>query len=197
MGIIRKNKPVGTEAVIDRLQVKLFSVLCSKWGLTADKYNCYPKIFRNQSATNEYVAEWFDGKDYVEAYFNDAVVVTSFFGIGDSSFSGDSNGIETTNIHLVYFVDLSKIVKDPPLPQNERNDETIRLDVQTVINTYGLAYGCLLTKAGVGIDYCLKEYPGSRKEAGLKFRDQHPLHCFRFDFQIFYDPTLKDCGHTI
>jgi hypothetical protein len=182
--IAAKTNPVGIDKRIDSLQKAFYSSLIKKWNIPESKYNCYARCYRNQSDGNNWLAEVFDGTDYTEVYFNDNVSVVSFFGIGNES-AISQDGVMTGNVHILFFVNLKDIK-----PGIERNDEEARIDVQKVIETFGEAHGFLITKQIIGIDKILNEYPGTRKSEGLKFRDQHPLHCFRFDTQVFYQPTI-------
>jgi hypothetical protein len=182
--IATKANPIGIDARIDFLQKQFYSSLVKKWGINASKYNCYARCYRNQTDGNNWAAEVFDGKDYTEVYFNDSVSVVSFFGLGNES-PISQEGVMTANVHILFFVNLKEIK-----PGLERNDEEARIDVQKIIDSIGAAHGWLITKQTIGIDKILNEYPGTRKSEGLKFRDQHPLHCFRFDTQVFYEPTI-------
>ena len=47
--------------------------------------------------------------------------------------------------------------------------------------------GFVFTGIRTGIDNVLEEYPGSIRDKGLRFRDMHPFHCFRFDFNLNYN----------
>lgn len=188
MALVQRTNPVGIDKKIALLQSKMYPALLKKWGEDL-KYTCYPRCYRNQSdATGSYTAELFDGKDYKEVYFDDSVSVVSFFGIsGESTFSQENQ--ETTQVHLVFFMNLIETKG----VSAERLDEEARLDVQDFLDDVGYNCGFNLQKAGMGIQYCLKEYPGSRQSMGTVFRDQHPLLAFRFDFTVYYQPTLIDC----
>lgn len=185
--IALKTNPAGVDEKIQRLQKKFYEILVSKWSMNADRYNCYGRCYRNQTDANDFAAEVFDGKDYTEVYFNDTVSAVSFFGIGPES-RIDAGNMITADVHILFFVNLAEIK-----PGVERNDEEARIDVQSIIDKYGMAYGWIITKQTIGIDKILTEYPGTRRSDGLRFRDLHPLHCFRFDTQIFYQPTLIKC----
>lgn len=186
MSLITKNTPVGIDKPIDLLQRALFSSLIKAWGITASKYKCTPRCYRNQT-TDGFIAEMFTGgKDYEELYIDDQVSATSFFGIGQvEKFLGD--GMMQADIHLVFSVNLSEVKQ---APAGQRNDEEVRIDVQKVLDHYGMAHGFLLQSQTTGIDKVLNEYPGSRKTIGLKYTDMHPYLWFRFDLQFFYQPTL-------
>lgn len=182
-----KTNPVGIDEPIQKLQKAFFSQLVKKWGIAGSRYNCYARAYRNQVDSKGWAAEVFDGVDYTEVYFNDNVSAVSFFGIGnESQISQDK--MTTANVHILFFVNLAEIKPGP-----QRNDEEARIDVQSVIDHFGTAMGFLITKQTTGLDKILNEYPGTRNSDGLKFRDQQPLHCFRFDCQVFYQPTLIKC----
>lgn len=183
--LISRTNPVGIDKPISSLQSKMYDALIQKW---SGPYTCTPRCYRNQSAANDYIAEIFTGRDYKEGYFDDTVAAKSFFGInGENQVAEDS--VETANVHLVFFVNLNSIKP----PGTERRDQEAILDVQEFLETVGRNQGFLLQKVGTGLSYCLKEYPGSRQSEGLKFRDQHPRFCFRFDMAVYYSPTLIDC----
>jgi hypothetical protein len=182
--LIERSNPVGIDKIISSLQTRMYAILADKW---TGIYNSYPRCYRNQSSKNDFVAELFDGKDYKEVYFDDSASAVSFFGTGQTTVSDDD--MTTTDVHLVFMVNLKKIKGTEIV----RLDEEAKLDVQTIIATIGRTFGFVLKRVGTGLDYCLKEYPGSRQSDGLMFRDQHPLFCFRFDMQANYQPTLCNC----
>jgi len=190
MSLITKSTPTGIDKKIDLFQRAMFSSLIKVWGISESKYNCTPRCYRNQSKDG-YTAEMFtggiaNGNDYEELYINDQVSATSFFGIGQEE-NIQADGMMIANIHLIFSVNLKEI---KPLPAGQRNDEEVRIDVQKILDHYGMAHGFLLTKQTTGIDKILNEYPGTRKDAGLKYKDMHPNFWFRFDMQCFYQPTI-------
>ena len=188
MGLVQRTAPQGLDKRIDSLQKGLFSSLKITWSLADARFNCHPRCYRNQGPGNDYIAELYVGNnEYNETYLNDLVDVTSFFGIGTEEQIADDN-MMIANVHLVFFVDLSKIK-----PGNNRNDSEARTDVQSILDTVGSSLGFILQKVKTGLDNCLREYPGSRNAEGLKYRDMHPFHVFRFDMQVDYQPTLIKC----
>lgn len=187
MSLVLKSDPVGIDIMIERLQKKMFPLLLKKWGLVDGKYNCTPRCYRNQKETG-YIAELYVGKnDYREVYYDDKVSATSFFGIGQEEKITDKNAT-VADVHLIFSVNLKEIK-----PGNERNDEAARLDVQSILDTWGQTMGFLLQGTITGIDKILYEYPGSRKEMGLKYNDMHPKLWFRFDMKLYYTPTHIKC----
>ena len=182
-----KITPVGVDDKIQRLQNKFYEILPVKWGLDTSKYNCYGRIYRNQDDKTDWVAEAFTGKDYEEVYFNDKVSAVSFFGMANEM-KIDQGATIAADIHICFFVNLKELKGYP-----ERMDEEVRIDVLSVINSWGNAMGWLIHKQVTGLDKVLIEYPGTRQSEGLLFRDQQPLHCFRFNCSLIYQPTLIKC----
>lgn len=190
MSCITKTDPVGIDAYIQRLQVKMYAALSKKWNTTDATYNCYPRVYRNQDKTNGYVAQPYLGNNEYggDVYLDDTVSATSFFGIGIEE-PEDEFGMNKVNAHLIFFVNLSKIK-----PGTDRNDLEARIDVQTILDTIGKSRGFIPTKQTTGIEKILNEYPGTKLTILKdKFPDMHPNHCFRFDMTLNYQPTLIEC----
>lgn len=112
------SSPVGIDVPIRKLQEKLHSSLMTKWGLnpavSADNvlYESYGRCYRNRKKTG-YVAEVYTSSNqYKEVYWNDSLNAISFFGIGSTI---SHNKAETADVHLVFFVNLSKVKSTLPL----------------------------------------------------------------------------------
>lgn len=182
--IITKTNPVGIDKKIDTFQRVMYSSLIKTWNTS--KYNCYPRCYRNQTADG-YAAEMFTGGvDYQEVYIDDTVSASSFFGIGQEQQVVD--GQKVANVHLIFSVNLKEIKPGP-----QRNDEEVKIDVERLIQSIGLSHGWQITKETTGIDKILNEYPGSKKTIGLKYKDMHPFFWFRYDMNVYYDPTIINC----
>jgi hypothetical protein len=181
--LITKNNPVGIDAVIDKVQRKMFAALSETWP-AGIKYDCYPRCYRNKK-DNGYIAEVFlsgTKKDYKEAYWDDKLAALSFFGIDPTIDLGDGN---KALIHVVFFVDLKKLKPNV----SERADEEVRLDVQKILQKQIAA--TRLLRVTTGLENVLKEYPGSYRDERLKAVDMHPVHCFRFDIEVRYSPLNR------
>lgn len=183
--LFSKNSPVGLDWYIQQLQTKLHSSLRTAWGtggelLTTTEYECYGRCYRNKK-DDGYVAEVYTtGNDYKEVYWNDKLSAISFFGISDSIKTA-SVASSTTDIHLVFFVNLAKL--KPEI--THRADEEVRMDVYNAIGK--ISNGFTFKGVELWIENVLKEYPGSRRNDRLKVVDMHPVHCFRFDFSLLYN----------
>jgi len=153
-----------------------------------EDYQAHGRCYRNQKQDG-YIAEvYMGGKEYREVYLDDRFKAISFFGLTESGI-----GVKIANtveVHLIYFLNID-LVKPGIL---HRADEEVRKDVQALVDTP--IFGFTLTGIELGIDRVFQEYAGtilaSRANLnGLKFRDMHPYHCFRFDFDLTYN--IKQC----
>lgn len=180
--LITKTKPVGLDAAVQQLQTFLHSQLVKTWKLTDDSvYQCHGLIYRNKKDSG-YIAEAYIGNnEYKEVYWDDALSAISWFGRSDKTVFDKQT---TTNVHLVFFVNLEKL---KPTIQH-RADEEIRNDIQKLF-AYSL-FGFSFESVELWIDNVLKEYPGSRRDDRLKAVDMHPIHCFRINLKCFYDTNI-------
>jgi hypothetical protein len=174
--IISKTNPVGVDFYINKLQNKIHTQLSSLLG--GSSYKCYGRCYRNKT-DNGYIAENYESEnDYKEVYWDDTLQAISFFGL-----TGDFISEGEVDVHLIYFVNLKTTY---PLITH-RADEEIRLAVQNVIgkSSYGFNY----VSTELWLEKVLKEYPGSRRDERLKFVDMHPVHCFRINLKLLYNPN--------
>ncbi|HEY4112191.1 hypothetical protein [Puia sp.] len=177
-----KTAPVGIDIPIQQAQKKLFNNLSKVWpqGIT---YDAHGRCYRNKKG-NGMIAEVFVGNDeYKEVYLNDTLAAISFFGIADK-IAIQAEAI--VNVHLVVFANLDKL--KPGI--SHRADEEVRQDVARAMGN--AAYGLNYESLEMGIDNILREYPGSRREDGLKAADMSPWHCFRLNYRMIYNP-LSTC----
>lgn len=174
-----KTNPVGLDWYIQNAQTQLYNGLIDLWGLQEVQYSSYGRCYRNK-VNDSYVAQIYNGVEYNEVYWDDNLTAISFFGIGEKTEINSGNKVP---VHLVMFINLSKI-KAAIL---HRPDEEARQDVGSVIgqNCFGLHY----VSQELWLENVLREYPGSRRDERLKSVDQHPIHCFRFNYNLFYNPN--------
>ena len=172
-----KVSPVGIDIPIQKMQVYLHDKLDTLWMLAPLAQQAYGRCYRNQK-DDGYVAEGYKGKnEYIELYLDDRYPVLSFFGVEENI---DFNISNTAKVHLIYFVNIQALEYS-----HHRADEEVRRDVQLLVQS---GYqGFVFTGIRTGIDNVLEEYPGSIRDKGLRFRDMHPFHCFRFDFNLNYN----------
>lgn len=176
---IRTN-PVGQDWYIQQAQTFLYNQLLIKWSMVDAEYQSFGRCYRNK-VNDSYVAEAYTSNgEYREVYWDDSLKAISFFGCGERAEIQSGNKIQ---IHLVFFVNLSKI--KPSILH--RADEEVRQDVTAIMgqNIFNLHY----TSQELWLENVLKEYPGSRRDDRLKVVDQHPIHCFRLNYTLFYNPN--------
>jgi hypothetical protein len=182
--LILKTDPVGIDVPIHQLQSLLHNKLVQQWNVPNEKYKAYSRCYRNNDGDNGYIAENYEGDgEYKEVYWDDALSVVCFFGIG-SSIRHDYVK-ELASVHLIFFVDLAK-VKPAIL---HRADEEARKDVLNAIGPgrFGFDY----SGYELGIENVLRDYPGSRRNNRLKAVDMQTVHCFRLNFKLLY--SINNC----
>lgn len=171
----------------------LYPQLKKIWGIANDAdYDCHGRAYRNQSPDG-YIPEVFAGmgnvagkEEYKEVLFNDSLKALSFFGLG--GVTGYDKGSTAAPIWLIFLVNVPAL--KPNIPW--RADEEIRNDVEKLCQTNRFAFQ--LTDFIIGIDQVFKEYSGWRIKEGMKFRDMHPNHCFRLNFNLLFD--INACYKT-
>ncbi|MBX3253918.1 MAG: hypothetical protein KF862_07220 [Chitinophagaceae bacterium] len=184
--LILKNNPAGVDIPIQKAQTKLHSFLTNAWEIDEGQYECYGRAYRNQSEGG-YVAEvYIGGNEYKEVYFNDGLHAISFFGISTEVTNSVMNRV---NVHLVMFADLNKMaLKDRfGATIQHRADEELRQQVFRSLSKF--SFGMNYEGFELGVENVLKEYPGTRRDDRLKFIDMHPYHCFRFNYNLIFDPN--------
>jgi hypothetical protein len=179
--LVTKTSPIGIDWHIAQLQSYLHDGLVKRWKVQQSDYIAYGRCYRNK--VNEgYVAENYEGGGtYKEVYWESGQTVMSFFGIsGNITHKAPKS---EANVHLVYFADLSKL--KPSI--THRADEEVRQDVITLLGYSKFSF--VYQGMDFGIENVLREYPGSRRDDRLKYVDMHPVHAFRINLKILFDPN--------
>lgn len=166
-----KNNPVGIDKKIDFIQQNIFKKLCKLWNITEADYNSFCRAYKNQKNSG-YVPEFYMGtNEYEELFFDDTVSATSFFVVADkvdlvmSSFKAI--------VSLVFCVDIPRL-----RTLQHRADEEIRQDV------IGKLQGIVdISSVETGINNVFREFTQTQ----IKYRDLHPMHCFRINFSLIYN----------
>lgn len=170
------------------MQVWLYDQLLTMWPVTSSTLMAYGRAYRNQTEKG-YVPEIFSGdssayqKSYSEVLYNDAVNAQFFFGVGDQQ--KYENGSTKATVFAVFMVNVQQI--KPAIVH--RGDEEIRQEVERLCSQK--RHGFTMTGIQTGIENVFKEYSGTRRDDGMKYRDMHPRHCFRIDFDLLYN--INDC----
>lgn len=183
-----KTNPKGIDVKIQAMQGFIYDQLLTIWPVDATSYNSFGRAYRNQ-IDKGYVPEVFDsnsasyGKDYKEVLFDDKVKATSFFGVGETT--RYDKGSATAEVFLIFMVNVMEL---KPTIQH-RADEEIRREVEMLCSSP--RHGFIMKGIETGIDNVFKEYPGIRRDEGMKYRDEHPKHCFKITFDLMYN--INDC----
>ena len=167
-----KDIPVGIDVPIQRFQKHLYEVLPEIWQIDECQYDCFGRAYRNQKGSG-YVPEVYLGDNkYRDAYFDDDKTAVSFFGVEDVQ---KVDIALIANVYLIYCIDLKKAY--PAV--NHRSDEEAHRDIINVSEQYQFGkFMGLVT----GIDSVFKGYDIKQ----IKYRDMHPLHCFRLNYSLAY-----------
>jgi hypothetical protein len=180
---ITKPSVTGIDIPIQKLQTVLYNQIKTLWPVDDDSFTMYGRAYRNQTQDG-YTPEIYTGNgDYTDAYFNDTLKASAFFGLGETA---KVSSVDTSaNVYLIFMVNLDKVK-----PGTTRNDEEARIDIERICMNKD--YGFFLTGIVTGIDQVFKEYSGYKATKGIKFRDMQPWHCFRLNFNITYN--IYDCN---
>jgi hypothetical protein len=176
--LIQSSSPVGKDVSIQRLQSRLHGLLLTAWGIDTSEYASYDRCYANKKS-NGYVAEVYVGNnEYREVYWDDNYSAMSFFGVSERE---TFNMIYEVPIHLIFFVDLSKIK-----PSNtNRADEEARKDVLDIIGKgmFNFTFQSIETR----VENVLREYRSTLADKRLVKIDMHPIHSFRINLSLKYD----------
>lgn len=177
--LVTKTGPVGIDYGLQELQTELHTRLLTKWSITTDEYKAYGRCYRKPTDKG-YVAVNYDSGTEYAMMIDDSLKAISFFGQSPTTRLDQK---ESTEVHLVFFVNLAKL--KPSIAH--RADEEVRKDVISLFAPalYGFAYqGFEIT-----IESTLREYRGSWN----KILDMHPWHCFRINLKVLYDINSNNC----
>jgi hypothetical protein len=184
--------PKGLDYWIQALQTRLNTHLMSLWDIADEQYNCFGRAYRNNTKDG-YIPEFYDpnSKSYVSGdggnnggglFYQDSLAAMSWFGLVDPI--KVDNGESTARVHLMFFVDLSKIKVDGLAAANgQRLDDACVQDVQNFIQSNGNNF--TVHAVWKDIDKVLERYSGSLKKRALQ-DDMHPKFCFRLDLELRY-----------
>ncbi|MBS1915665.1 MAG: hypothetical protein JST87_05270 [Bacteroidetes bacterium] len=178
-----KPNPVGIDLQIQAMQQYSYTQLKNIWQITDSDYDSYGRAYRNQ--TNDgYSPEVYTGSgEYHDVFFDDSLKALSFFGVGENtkySLDFGKAGSTTAEVFWVFMVNVAKLKPSTTY----RMDEEIRMDVENLSVARVLPFS--LNGIVTGIENVFKEYSGWKKNEGIKYRDTHPFHCFRLNFNVLY-----------
>lgn len=177
--LVTKTAPVGIDYALQQLQTELHAALLTRWAIADAEYKAYGRCYRKPTDQGNIIANYDSGTEYTRM-FDDTLKAVSFFGQSPVTRLDQK---ESTEVHLVFFVNLAKL---KPLIAH-RADEEVRKDVISLFAPalYGFAY----TGFEITIENVLREYRASWN----KIIDMHPWHCFRINLKVLYDINSNNC----
>jgi hypothetical protein len=184
MALLQRNIASGIDIPIQRFQSFMYQQIITKILNVSEvdlRYKCYGRCYRNNSKEG-YIPELFQGgKEYKPLFYDDSMWIVSFFGIGENTSVSDTGALNS--VHLIFWMNLSKF--DGLVGAGDRFDENIRVKLYDLFSTQ--RFGFNLTGVELGWENVYREYPGFLKNND-KYRDMHPYHAFRFNFNLNYNP---------
>ena len=196
----------GLDFYVQTLQTRMYTRLCDTWDVTDNNYNCFGRVYRNNT-TDGYIPEFYSPikKSYVAGsnttnkgamFFESGLAAMSYFFVDDSQ-KRQPNGDDLAIAQLLFFVDLSKITPSGISQTDaagQRMDEIAINDVQNFLQSNGC--GFTVTNVYRRVDKVLESFSGSAKRQSLN-DDMHPRLCFRIDLKIPYNYLLNTPNNSI
>ena len=173
MGLILKNNATGIDRSVDLLQNYLWeNISWNKDPLTTDSYQSYHRAYKNESNNGLKFEVFTQNNDYKEVLHDDRYLASSFF-ITSDEVNINNTGKETTNISVIFQVNLKRLYPSVL----HRADEECHREVMNILKNNPFNYELVrLTK---GIRNVYSEIGYGEKE----FEDMNPFHVFRIDFE--------------
>jgi hypothetical protein len=172
-----KINPIGIDAKLHKIQMKLYDKLTAKWGAALEGYpRCYV-LDRGGVRTIEHFVK-------KNQYSGNLIVAeqSKFFFIADNDHSKLDNLLYQTNVSLFFMVDVSKIYPNIL----HRADNEVLADVMIVLSRCS----GMLIKRTIVVDF-KKVFQGFRSEME---QNMQPYYCFRIDFTLSpYSINEKIC----
>jgi len=178
---IVKATTVGIDKPIQNFQTYLYGKLTDTWTLSDSNSLFTGRCYKNQVEEGVIAEIYLGSNEYKEVFLDDTKKAQMFFVVDDERNFSDTT-IIGTNVSIIFIVNAEKIYPDG------RYDEEIRNDVLKLLDTDLL--GFTFTSLETGIDNVFREFSGSRINVGMKYRDMHPFHCFRLNFNLTYTKDL-------
>jgi hypothetical protein len=160
------NNPIGIDAVINKIQSKLYNGLSTLWEVELDGFpRCYDIVRERRKTIEHYLGN----KEYVSLISHDR---NKFFFTSNQDYVQNSNSTYDTVIDLYFIVDLGKC---KPLLEH-RGDEELRLDVVNLLSLIGdISPNMKITK---GLENVFKGYFYNVTD------DMQPYHSFKISLTI-------------
>lgn len=187
------KKPTGIDWYIQAAQVRLWSTLSAKWGVSGlpeSQFEFYGRTYKNFRKDgfepNAFLSD--TEKEYKEVYIDDGIAATMFFSVGDPD--RVENMVHRYKVSLYGFLNLNWIV---PNDYGQRQDMQI---VQQVVNAIDTIFGFQVTGVVMNVDKVMSEYTGSKIRDAVRIFNMQPYLCFRIDMEnlIQLNLNLQACA---
>lgn len=189
-----KLNPVGEDYPIQRHQSWLYKQLKALWTIeTLDETSIqsYGRIYRNKNDIG-YVPEVFvesteaDNTKYLPIRFDKDNEKAMFFYVVDDTRTY-KEGTNRVKVSCIFIVNVARI-KDTLA---HRGDEEIRSGVRKLcaLGLFELAY----LGDETGFTNVFKLFNGLSNKDGEVFEDRHPIHCFKINMELTYQPSETKC----
>ncbi|TAN17234.1 MAG: hypothetical protein EPN37_07210 [Chitinophagaceae bacterium] len=182
--LVLKDNPTGIDQPIQRLQSWLYPRLKTVWNIGDNEWMSYGRVYKNQDVKGYIPEVYVGGNEYKEVFFDDNYPVISFLGMEDKRQIDVSDNAQA---YIIFQVDLS--VLKPAI--GHRGDEEVHMDVLNQFKTP--VFGFKLSGIETGIENVFSEFRLYKRHTGqmtntesIKYRDMHPLHCFKVTFNLKY-----------
>lgn len=117
-----KTNPVGLDAVLHKIQVKLYDKLNTKWGI---ELNGYPRCYSLKRETKKTIEHFLGNGEYESLIHAEN---NKFFFLADGDYTQDSLNHFNTKVDLYFILNLDD------LNYSQRCDEEVRRDIIGVLS---------------------------------------------------------------
>ena len=169
----RRTERYGIDAVIDKIQTRLYDQLDSLW---SGRINGYPRVYVNP-AGQELVVELYKGENQYEPIL--FAEENKFFFIQGNAPTFGLNNLMANQVSVVFLVNLAEI-----LTGDERNDEKAHQDVISALQDI------LIIDSITGMEYgvqALSRLISSTFDGDFNYTDMQPYHVFFVRLQVQYE----------
>lgn len=169
----RRTEKYGIDAVIDKIQTRLYTELDVLWN---GRINAYPRVYANPSG-QELVLELYKGENqYEPILFSEE---NKFFFIQGNTPTFGLNNLMANDLYVVFLVNLSEI-----LSGDERNDEKAHQDVISAMQNIILVDQINSMEFGV---QPLSRLVDATFDGAFAYSDMQPYHVFYVRLQVQYE----------
>lgn len=176
MGLLNKQKPIGLDFIIDKIQRKLYDKLSAFWKINLD---AYPRCYVLEDLEEKRTIEHYVSKN---EYSGNLIVSESnkFFFTAEDSQKRVNPSQFKTKISLYFILDLKKIYPDNP----ERCDTEVLADVIKVLDH----------SPGINREFeIITDYSDVFSSFFYEFDNIQPYYCFRIDMETQPYSIDKNC----